>query len=220
VEVDRPGPGEELNTGAVTIPRVAASVIVLRDSDAGPEVLLVQRNPAARFMGGAWVFPGGAVQEDDGGAAGTAVRELQEEAGLLIEDASGLVPWSRWITPAQVMIRFDTWFLVARAPAGADPKCDGEECVDARWMRPQEALDAYQRDELLLVFPTIRHLQELAMYESVGDIVDAGRQRRIQPIEPRVVLDEGGVARVLLPGEPGYDNAPVQPSRASATTPT
>jgi 8-oxo-dGTP pyrophosphatase MutT (NUDIX family) len=212
VEVDRPGPGEELNSGSVTVPRVAASVIVMRDAQSGPEVLLVQRNPAARFMGGAWVFPGGAVHEDDSDPAGTGVRELEEEAGLAIEDAAGLVPWSRWITPAQVKSRFDTWFFVARAPAGADPRCDGEECVDVRWLRPQEALDAYQRDELLLVFPTIRHLQELAMYESVEHVLATGRDRRIQPIEPRVVLDEGGVARVLLPGEPGYDDAPVQPA--------
>jgi 8-oxo-dGTP pyrophosphatase MutT (NUDIX family) len=212
VEVDRPGPGEELNTGAVTVPRVAASVIVMRDSDAGPEVLLVQRNPAARFMGGAWVFPGGAVHDADGDAARTGLRELEEEAGLVIGDAGELVAWSRWITPAQVKIRFDTWFYVARAPDGAEPKCDGQECVDLRWLRPQDALDAYGRDELLLVFPTIRHLQELSMYESVGKVLDTGRQRRIEPIEPRVVLDQGGVARVLLPGEPGYDDAPVQPA--------
>jgi 8-oxo-dGTP pyrophosphatase MutT (NUDIX family) len=212
VEVDRPGPGEELNTGDVTVPRVAASVIVLRDADSGPEVLLVQRNPEARFMGGAWVFPGGAVHDEDDDAAGTGVRELEEEAGLAIDDPGELVPWSRWITPAQVKIRFDTWFFVARAPEGADGECDGEECVDLRWLRPQDALDAYQRDELLLVFPTIRHLQELAMYESVEHILDTGRGRRIQPIEPRVVLDQGGVARVLLPGEAGYDDAPAQPA--------
>jgi 8-oxo-dGTP pyrophosphatase MutT (NUDIX family) len=212
VEVDRPGPGEELNTGAVSVPRVAASVIVLRDSEAGPEVLLVQRNPAARFMGGAWVFPGGAVHEEDGDARRTGVRELEEEAGLVVEDADTLVPWSRWITPAQVKIRFDTWFFVTPAPDGAEPRCDGQECVDLRWLRPQDALDAYARDELLLVFPTIRHLQELAMFESVDHIVETGRRRRIQPIEPRVVLDEGGVARILLPGEAGYDAAPVQPA--------
>jgi 8-oxo-dGTP pyrophosphatase MutT (NUDIX family) len=212
VEVDRPGPGEELNTGAVTVPRVAASVIVIRDSADGPEILLVQRNPAARFMGGAWVFPGGAVQDEDGDAAGTAVRETEEEAGIVLEDAAALVPWSRWITPAQVKIRFDTWFFVGRAPEGADARVDGEECVDARWLRPQDALDAYQRDELLLVFPTIRHLQELTMFESVEHVLETGRRRRIEPIEPRVVLDQGGVARVLLPGEPGYDDAPVQPA--------
>jgi 8-oxo-dGTP pyrophosphatase MutT (NUDIX family) len=207
MELDRPGPGEELNTGAVTVPRVAASVIVLRDSDAGPEVLLVQRNPDARFMGGAWVFPGGAVHEGDGEPANTGVRELEEEAGLTIDDATTLVPWSRWITPAQVKIRFDTWFFVARAPEGAEVACDGEECVDARWLRPQDALDARRSGNLLLVFPTIRHLQELAMLESVEHGLDIARQRRIQPIEPRVVLDQGGVARVLLPGEDGYDEA-------------
>jgi 8-oxo-dGTP pyrophosphatase MutT (NUDIX family) len=207
VEVDRPGPGEELNAGAVTVPRVAASVIVLRDSADGPEVLLVQRNPDARFMGGAWVFPGGAVHDEDGDAVGTGVRELEEEAGLRIEDPAGLVAWSRWITPAQVKIRFDTWFYIAKAPEDAEATVDGQECVDARWLRPQQALDAFQRGELLLVFPTIRHLQELAMLESVDHALDTARQRRIQPIEPRVVLDEGGVARVLLPGEEGYDEA-------------
>jgi hypothetical protein len=53
MRVDRPHPGEELNEGEVTEPRQAASIIVLRDSPDGPEVLLVQRNPKQRFMGGA-----------------------------------------------------------------------------------------------------------------------------------------------------------------------
>src|SRR5919205_1561329 len=99
VEVDRPGPGEELNTGDVTVPRVAASIIVLRDSPGGPEVLLVQRNPAARFMGGAWVFPGGAIAPGES-PEGAALRELEEEASLTIErGVEALVPFSRWITP-------------------------------------------------------------------------------------------------------------------------
>jgi 8-oxo-dGTP pyrophosphatase MutT (NUDIX family) len=210
VEVDRPGPGEELNEGEVTVPRVAGSVIVLRDSQAGPEVLLVQRNPEARFMGGAWVFPGGAVTKDsDEDPAETAVRELEEEAGITIEGADELEAWSRWITPAQVKIRFDTWFYVAPAPDEAEGECDGEECVDLRWMRPQEALDAYQRDELLLVFPTIKHLQELCFLDSVDHALETARARRVMPVEPRVVL-QGGIARVLLPGEEGYDDAAVE----------
>src|SRR3954464_7985223 len=110
MEVDRPGPGGELNTGEVTVPRVAASVIVLRDSAKGPEVLLVQRNPDARFMGGAWVFPGGAVDHDEA-VEQTALRELQEEASLDVAAPSELVLFSRWITPAEVKIRFDTWFF-------------------------------------------------------------------------------------------------------------
>ena len=59
MRVDRPPPGEELNAGEVSEARQAASLILLRDGSEGPEVLLVQRNPEQRFMGGAWVFPGG-----------------------------------------------------------------------------------------------------------------------------------------------------------------
>jgi 8-oxo-dGTP pyrophosphatase MutT (NUDIX family) len=207
VEVDRPGPGEELNDGVVTVARVAASAIILRDTEAGPEVLLLQRNPAARFMGGAWVFPGGAVHADDGDddSAPTlaALRETQEEAGLTIGGPEELIPFSRWITPAEVKIRFDTWFFVARAPADDEPTVDAAEVVDARWLRPSEALDQFQRDELLLVFPTIKHLEELAAFGSVDDALAHARARRVMPVQPRVLRD-GGVARVVLPGEPGY----------------
>jgi 8-oxo-dGTP pyrophosphatase MutT (NUDIX family) len=204
VEVDRPGPGEELNTGDVTVPRVAASVIVMRDSDTGPEVLLVQRNPAARFMGGAWVFPGGAVHEADGDAAGTAVRETEEEAGLQLGDTAALVPWSRWITPAQVKIRFDTRFYLVAAPADAAPVPDGGETVDLGWFSPRGALEAYERDELLLVFPTIKTLEQLAPFGSAAELLEWATGRDVVPVEPRVVM-EGEVARVVLPGEPGYE---------------
>jgi 8-oxo-dGTP pyrophosphatase MutT (NUDIX family) len=205
VRFDRPPPGEELNPGEVTKPREAASVIVLRDSDSGPEVLLVQRNPEARFMGGAWVFPGGALGKEDPGLEHTAVRELQEEAGIMLGDTAGLVPFSRWITPAEVKVRFDTWFYVIESPAGAEPVCDGKECVDLRWIRPADALDARRRDELLLVFPTIKHLEQLADFDSVGHALEVARSRSVEPVQPRVVVREGG-AEVLLPGEPGYDD--------------
>jgi 8-oxo-dGTP pyrophosphatase MutT (NUDIX family) len=206
--VDRPGPGEELNEGPVADARSAASAILLRDSGRGPEVLLLQRTPAARFMGGAWVFPGGAVHAEDErddvpGPIGAALRETEEEAGLRIAGPDELVPFSRWITPAQVKIRFDTWFFIARAPEG-EPAIDNEEVVDARWLRPQDALDAGARDELSLVFPTIKHLEELAQFESVDHALEEARQRKVLPVEPRVLVD-GGVARVLMPGEPGYD---------------
>ena len=60
MRVNRPPPGEELNFGKAVEPRPAASLILLRDGPDGAEVLLVQRNPEQRFMGGAWVFPGAA----------------------------------------------------------------------------------------------------------------------------------------------------------------
>ena len=158
--VERPGPGEELNAGAPSTPRPAATVILLRGGAEALEVLLVKRNPAQRFMGGAWVFPGGAVDaaegDDDAAHRRAGVREVAEEAGVALADADALVTFSRWITPEAVRIRFDTLFFLARAPAGADPRPDGSETVDLGWFTPQGALDAYARDEIVLVFPTIK----------------------------------------------------------------
>ena len=204
MHVDRPGPGEELNTGEVTEARPASTVIPVRDGENGLELLLVQRNPKSRFMGGAWVFPGGAVNEGETEAE-TAVREAEEEASLQL-DAGALVPFSRWITPRQVKIRFDTHFFVAPTPADAQPACDGEECVDLRWVTPAGALEAGRRDELSLMFPTVKHLEQLVQFETVEELLAHARERRVQPVEPRVLVD-GGVAQVLLPGEPGYDEA-------------
>ena len=205
MRVDRPEPGQELNEGPETPARLAASVIVLRDSPAGPEVLLVQRNPEARFMGGAWVFPGGAVHGEES-PADAGLRELAEESGIRIGAGPGaLVPFSRWITPAEVKIRFDTFFFVVEAPEGASVKVDGAECVDARWLRPEDALDAYGRGELSLVFPTIKHLEQITGGTSAADTVEAARDREVVPIQPRIVVGDEG-ARVLLPGEPGFDD--------------
>ena len=190
-------------------PRQAASLILLRDSAEGGEVLLVKRNPEQRFMGGAWVFPGGAVHPDeDAEHAATAVRELEEEAGIGLPADTELVPFSRWITPdgEQVTIRFDTWFYAARAPEGAEARPDGGECVDARWLTPAAALAAHAEDELALVFPTIKHLELLSETDSVEETLAAARARPVEPVLPKVVVRDGA-PRVLLPGEPGYDDA-------------
>jgi 8-oxo-dGTP pyrophosphatase MutT (NUDIX family) len=209
VEIDRPPPGETLNTGAETVPRQAASVILLRGGAEALELLLVKRNPAARFMGGVWVFPGGAVDshEGDGDDAHriAAVRELEEEASVSGVDPGTLVKFSRWITPAQVVIRFDTHFFLAALPDGAEPAIDGEECVDMGWYTPQGALAAHETGEILLVFPTIKHLEQLALFATTNELIEHAAGREVLPVEPRVVIS-GETARVLLPGEPGYDD--------------
>ncbi len=204
MRVDRPPPGEELNPGPETSARDSASVILLRDGATGVEVLLVKRNPEARFMGGAWVFPGGAVGGEDAGPADAGRRELQEEAGIVLDSDGELVPFSRWITPSDVKIRFDTRFFLGRAPDGAKEVPDGSECVDAGWWTPADALAAHRRDELFLVFPTIKQLEELQEVGSVADALDLARARDVVPVQPRIVR-EGEGARVLMPGEPGYD---------------
>jgi 8-oxo-dGTP pyrophosphatase MutT (NUDIX family) len=208
MSVAGPEPGAELNLGEVTVPRLAATVIVLRGGEDELQLLLAQRTPAARFMGGAWVFPGGAVSPEDGqGESGlrmAAVRELREEAGIALPDPGALITFSRWITPAEVKIRYDTWFFLATLPEGATPQVDGQEMVDARWYTPQGALAAGRAGELLLVFPTIKHLEQLAGFASTNALLAHARGRPVRPVQPRVI-GSGEQSRIVLPGEPGYE---------------
>jgi 8-oxo-dGTP pyrophosphatase MutT (NUDIX family) len=188
-------------------PRQAASVIVLRDGGGGLEVLLVRRNPAARFMAGAWVFPGGAVDAHEGAGDEShriaAVREVEEEAGLRLPDPAALVKFSRWITPPQMKIRFDTHFFLTPAPPGQEARADGTEMVDLAWHTPAGALQAHRRGELQLVFPTIKHLEQLAGFASATELLEWAAGRDVVAVEPHVQFT-GETARVVLPGEPGY----------------
>lgn len=208
MEINQPHAGEELNSAAETVPRQAATIILLHGGDSGLEVLLVKRTPAARFMGGVWVFPGGAVDagegEGDSAHRAAAVRELREEAGIELSDPSSLVKFSQWITPAEVVVRFDTHFFLAEMPVGQEPAIDGEEIVDWGWYTPAQALAAHQAGEILLVFPTIKHLEQLGRFRSTTALLRHAADQVVAPVQPRVVMS-GETARVLLPGDEGYD---------------
>ena len=65
-------------------PRDAATVILVRPAASGVEVFLLRRRKAASFMGGAFVFPGGAADPGESDPRVTAARELFEEAGVLL----------------------------------------------------------------------------------------------------------------------------------------
>jgi 8-oxo-dGTP pyrophosphatase MutT (NUDIX family) len=183
-------------------------------------VLLVRRSPEASFMPGVWVFPGGVVEADEsvaldvGASTGEidgeelahracAIRELGEEAGIELAADAPLLPWSRWITPEVVPVRFDTRFYVALAPPHSPPRPDGAETTEATWLAPREALDRHAAGELSLVFPTIKHLESLLPYAKAEEVLAAASERRVEPILPRVLGDDQG-RRVVLPGEPGY----------------
>ena len=80
--------------------RPSSTICVFRPGAEGFEVLMVRRHEGARFMGGAWVFPGGALDDLDrselagasvSGVSGddlpwvaAALRELAEEAGVWV----------------------------------------------------------------------------------------------------------------------------------------
>ena len=160
-------------------------------------------------MGGAWVFPGGAVDRDEGHGDGAlraaAIRELEEEAGIALGDpprSSRSRAGSRRPRSRSASTRGSSW---RRYPTGAEARIDGSEIVDARWYTPPAALAARTRGELFLVFPTIKHLEQLSVFASADALLAHAHGRDVLPVEPRVV-GQGETARIVLPGEPGYSD--------------
>jgi 8-oxo-dGTP pyrophosphatase MutT (NUDIX family) len=205
------GPAEAPNLGGPSVPRPAASVVLLRrggkHADRALEVLLLKRSEQAKFMPNVWVFPGGAVDEADGEDQARfkacAVRELEEEAGIALPAAEELVLFSRWITPEIVSRRFDARFFLALAPAHTPPRADGVETTDAAWFEPANALDAQAAGQLVLAFPTIKQLEALLPFRTSDEAIAAHREARVEPILPKVI----GTAednRVVLPGDSDY----------------
>jgi 8-oxo-dGTP pyrophosphatase MutT (NUDIX family) len=214
----RRGPAENVNLGPPSTPRAAAGIVLLRRGgkhrDRALEVLMLKRNEEASFMPGAWVFPGGSVDAADGeGEAGfraCAVRELAEEAGIELAAEEELVLFSRWITPEAIATRFDAHFFIALAPAHAPPKPDGVETIDAAWFEPARALEAQERNELILAFPTLNQLRWLSAFRTSEEAIDHYRATTIETILPKVI-EGGNPPEILLPGEPGYEEASGRP---------
>ncbi len=158
-------------------------------------------------MPGVWVFPGGAVDPEDGdGEVGhrvCAARELAEEAGIELPAEIELVLFSRWITPEVVSRRFDAWFFLAPAPAHTPPEPDGVETTEAGWFKPAAAVEAQAAGEMALAFPTISQLQALAQFSSAAEAIEAYRERTVEPILPKVIGTEGD-HRVIPAGRPRF----------------
>ena len=232
--------------------RRATTVCVLRPGP-GVEVLMVRRADRSAFMGGAHVFPGGAIDGvDEGPDAVRAVsavegdhlpwvaaglREVAEEAGILITEdpvppglAAGLhgaelyralaatghrlagpalAYLSNWVTPPGPPRRFDTRFYVTEVPAGTEAHADETEVTEAVWVAPRRALQLGDSGEWKLYFPTVRHLELLADFDTPAAAVAHARSLdEVERVAPRMVREHDGSVRVLVPGDRGYDQAP------------
>jgi 8-oxo-dGTP pyrophosphatase MutT (NUDIX family) len=123
-------------------------------------------------------------------------------AGMAIElDAAALEYIGRWITPEPEPWRYDTRFFAARVPPDCAAIPDLREMVEARWMRPGEALAHNQGGSLPLVFPTLRTLEALAGFDRADDFLRHHRGRRVPGLLPKLVVREGGIE--IVTEEPG-----------------
>ncbi len=101
-------------------------------------------------------------------------------------DARAVRYFSRWITPPVVPQRFDARFFVARLPAGQIAEADAFETYDGRWIRPADALAAAQREELQMIFPTIKHLERVGKFATVDELLAFADSKKTIPVTPDV----------------------------------
>jgi 8-oxo-dGTP pyrophosphatase MutT (NUDIX family) len=114
-----------------------------------------------------------------------------------------LVYFAHWITPEESPVRFDTRFFAVDIPPGQTAIADDREIIAVRWLTPTGALEARQRGEISLRFPTIKNLGLLEGGGCAAETLARLALRRVETIRPRLVV-EGGTQRVLIPGDPGY----------------
>ncbi|MGH1372915.1 MAG: NUDIX hydrolase [Cellvibrionaceae bacterium] len=194
----------------------AATVIILRPSTDGFEVLLLLRAKAIKFAGGAWVFPGGRIDANDGVLAKTdnldslaaarvaAVRESEEEAGLAL-NSNNFLEYSHWTTPYAEKKRFSTWFLLGDVEENCSITVDDGEIVEFQWLTPARAIEKHRDNELKILPPTYLTLLELAQHDSIGQVRDAVEQRAAPRFFPNMVFHDNTVS-VLYQDDIGYDS--------------
>ena len=128
--------------------------------------------------------------------------DVVADLGVMLR-LDALTVFARWITPAMMPKRFDTWFYAMHAPADQVAACDGRETVDAEWIAPAEALRLAAAGERTIIFPTLMNLQLLAEAESAEDCLVRARARPLVPVLPKVEMRDG--ARFLvIPPDAGY----------------
>ena len=191
----------------------AATVVVIRDGDAGIETLMLRRSGHGAFAGH-WVFPGGKVDDDDRDEPGdeiawaqrAAVREAREEAGieLAVDD---LVVFSHWMPPPIQPKRFSTWFFAAVAPNGiaGDVTIDGHEIHEHAWIAASDAIARRDQGELELAPPTWITLHQLASQRDVTAFVHWAGSEPLRHFYSRSTKVDG-VLTLLWEGDAGYDN--------------
>lgn len=187
------------------VPRLASTVILVRDGADGIEVFMQRRAATMAFAPKMVVFPGGRVDPADltadvsdevvnaaasgfgidaesaRGVVAAAVREVEEESGVRLA-AGDLRLRARWITPAFEPRRYDTFFFAARLPDGQEAVGETSETTEDFWGSASSLLAEGEAGTLRLMPPTIVCLEEVAAFETVADfLADAPALDVVEP---------------------------------------
>jgi len=171
----------------------AATVVLVRESRAQLEVLMLRRNPELAFAPNNWVFPGGKLDTDELAHAKTelnrafrlaACRECMEETNIAISQEA-LSPISHWTTPKFRNKRFATQFFVTLVDPDNSVLVDGSEIVEFSWLSPSQALNRHQSAQLDMMPPTLVTLTELAKFKTFEQILSYYQSRPPRRYNPR-----------------------------------
>lgn len=188
------------------VPRPAATVMLVRDTEAGPEVYVQRRAATMAFAPSMVVFPGGRVDPRDHsldvatpgladlaahlGAdvadaapfAAAAVREVEEECGVRVS-VGDLRGRGHWVTPAFEPRRYDTWILAAGMPDGQEARETSGESDGGGWARAEALLDAAASGSTRLMPPQVWALEALAGFaDAASFLADRPRITRVTPV--------------------------------------
>ncbi|UYM07758.1 NUDIX hydrolase [Solicola gregarius] len=119
-----------------------------------------------------------------------SLAALLERRGLAVR-ADLLAAWTHWITPEFEPRRFDTRFFVAVLPAGQRTRDVSTEADRVEWLSLSDALRREGRDEIAMMPPTWVTCRDLAALGSAAEALSVAPARRIVPVEPRLVDDDG-----------------------------
>jgi len=189
--------GWETSASDERAPRIAA----VREAFEETGVLLCRHRDGSPFSGDGRA----AAARDEIATGRRAFLELTMELDLQI-DLGALTAFARWVTPAFMPRRFDTWFYIALAPLDQLAACDGWETVDAEWIGPAEALRLADVGARKVIFPTRMNLKLLAEASGAKDATERAKARPVITVEPRLIERPDG-SRLVIPADAGYGEA-------------
>ncbi|MFF9689020.1 NUDIX hydrolase [Streptomyces sp. NPDC014623] len=125
--------------------------------------------------------------------------------------------WARWITPAFEPRRYDTWFFVAALPEGQRTRNASTEADRTVWIRPGDAIDGYDRGDLLMMPPTVATLRALKPYRTAAEVLKAADHQDLGPVLAKARME----GEELVLSWPGHDEftTHVPASERSAAVP-
>ncbi|WP_129791871.1 NUDIX domain-containing protein [Sphingosinicella sp. CPCC 101087] len=128
---------------------------------------------------------------------------LLEQHGLALE-LGALTPFARWCPNFRETRRFDTYFYLAAAPAGApEPSASAQEAVRVFWASAADILREIEAGAAHAIFPTRRNLERLARFGSIDEARADAVRHPVRTIIPWVE-ERHGRPHVCIPEDAGY----------------